>query len=135
MTRQSLETDHAVTWLRYHLVLATRFRRGAFDATSGETVTKNWLNLQSPMRFLLDKVSFVPDHVHVAISVHPTTSPGNVVVALMNVAQETMFGEFETAVIKGKFDRLWQPSAYVGSFGQLSSNAVSAYLDRWSSQV
>ena len=133
-TRQSLQTDHAVTHLRYHLVLATKFRRGIFDATSGEAVTKNWLSLQSQGRFLLDKVSFVPDHVQVAISVHPTTSPANIVMALMNAAQETMWREFETVVIKARVDRLWQASAYVGSFGQLSSNAVSAYLDRWSRQ-
>ena len=132
--QRSLETDHAVTWLRYHLVLATWFRRGVFDATSGEAVTKSWLSLQSPGRFLIDKVSFLPDHVHVAVSVHPTTSPANVVVALMNAAQETMWREFQSAVIRARANRLWQPSAYVGSFGQLSSNAVSAYLNRWSRQ-
>lgn len=131
---RSLETDHAVTRLRYHLVVATQFRHGVFDATSGEAITRSWRSLQSSGRFLIDKVSFVPDHVHLAVSVHPMTSPANVVLALMNAAQETMWRDFETVGIKAQINRLWQPSAYIGSFGQLSSNAVSAYLNRWSRQ-
>ena len=123
-----------MTWLRYHLVLATQYRHGVFDATSGGAITKNWLCLQSSCRFLIDKVSFVPDHVHVAVSVHPTASQANVVLALMNASQERMWLDFETVVIKGRVNRLWQPSAYIGSFGELSSNAVSAYLNRWSRQ-
>ncbi len=132
--RQSLETDHAVTWLHYHIVMATQFRHGVFEATSSDFITQSWLGLQSPCRFLIEKVSFVPDHVHVAVSLHPAASPASIVLALMNAAQESMWRDFETSVIKARVNRLWQPSAYIGSFGQLSSNAVCAYLHRWSQQ-
>ncbi len=130
--RQTLQTDHAVTLLRYHVVLATWFRRGVFDEKSAAAVTAHWLSLQRTHGFLLDKVSFVPDHVHLAISIHPTRSPAEIVVTLMNAAQQLMWNRFENSIIKSRVERLWQSSAYVGSFGELSSNAVSAYIDRWS---
>lgn len=133
--RRKLDTDHAVTWLRYHIVMATQFRHGVFNSLSGEAVTESWLSLQNSCRILIDKVSFVPDHVHLAISMHPLVSPASVVLELMNTAQAIMWSHFETDVIKASVNRLWQSSAYIGSFGQLSSNAVSAYMKRWSQQL
>jgi len=80
---------------------------------------------------VIDKVSFLPDHVHVALGLHPSKSPAAIVAAMMNATQERMWDSFDDTVIKAGVERLWQPSAYIGSFGDLSSNAVSAYIERW----
>ena len=122
---KAIHTDHAVNLLRNRIVLATWFRRGVFDETSAEAIANDWIRIQGDFGFLLEKVSFVPDHVHIAVSLHPKNSPAEVVVALMNVAQDKMWNCFESEVIKASVDRLWQASAYVGSFGSLTSNAVS----------
>ncbi len=66
-----------------------------------------------------------------AMALHPAVAPASVVVALMNAGQEVMWGEFERDVIQAAVERLWQPSAYVGSFGDLTSPAVSAYVSHW----
>jgi REP element-mobilizing transposase RayT len=42
-----------------------------------------------------------------------------------------MWRQFERDVIQAGVERLWQPSAYVGSFGDLTSLAVSAYISQW----
>ena len=131
-TLHAIQTDHAASLLRYHIVLATWFRRGVFDENSAEAIANDWVRIQGDHGFLVDKVSFVPDHVHIALSLHPKSSPAEVVVSLMNVAQEAMWNFFESEVIKSGVERLWQASAYVGSFGDLSSNAVSGYMNRWS---
>ena len=130
--QKTVQTDHAVSSLRYHVVLASWFRQGVFDAIAAESVSKVWIERQRANRFLLEKVSFLPDHVHVAISIHPSQSPSAVVLELMNAAQERMWREFAHLVIRAKAERLWQASAYIGSFGDLTSNAVSGYLKRWS---
>jgi REP element-mobilizing transposase RayT len=129
--RQALQTDHAATLLRYHAVLATWFRKGVFNEMAAAKVTDDWLTLQGEYRFLLDKVSFVPDHVQLALSLHPTRSPAEVVLALMNATQRTMWDRYETVVIQSGVERLWQASGYIGSFGELTSNAVSASIERW----
>ena len=79
----------------------------------------------------MKKVSFVPDHVHVALTLHPTVVPASIVAALMNAGQEIMWRRFERDVIQAGVERLWQPSAYLGSFGELTSPAVSAYVSQW----
>ena len=130
-SRQALQTDHAVTLLRYHLVLATWFRRGVFGDMTAAVVTDYWLRLQGEHGFLIEKVSFLPDHVHLAICLHPTRSPAEILVALMNAAQETMWERFEDVVVRSRVERLWQSSGFIGSFGELTSNAVIASIARW----
>jgi REP element-mobilizing transposase RayT len=126
----ALETDHAVTVLRYHLVLATEYRRGVFTHESARDLTERWLKLQD--KFLIDKVSFLPDHVHVAVTVHSTTAPADVALVLMNSGQEFIWRQYPHLAVRAKVERLWKPSAYAGSFGDLTSNAVRAYMHRWS---
>lgn len=131
--KEELATDHAMTLLRYHVVLATWGRRGVFIEDSARCVTERWRELQQG--YLIDKVSFVPDHVHVAISLHPAQGPVDVVAKLMNSAQELMWDRFPNLVIKSSLERLWEPGAYVGSFGELSGRAIKAYMQRWASEV
>lgn len=134
-TESLLQTDHAITQLRYHVVLATWRRRGVFGQTSAKAVSERWLQLQTELRLRLEKVSFVPDHVHLAVTLHPAVDPASVVAALMNSAQEVLWSRFERDVIQAGAERLWQPSAYIGSFGDLTSNAISAYVDKWECDV
>jgi REP element-mobilizing transposase RayT len=75
-TESALQTDHAVTRLRFHIVLATWQRRGVFGQASGEAVSDGWRQLQADLQLLFEKVSFVPDHVHLAVSLHPSRGSG-----------------------------------------------------------
>ena len=82
----------------------------------------------------LVKISFVPDHVHLALRVHPSTSPAELIVQLMNSAQDFMFQRYCEDVIRAGVERLWQPSAYLGSYGDLESAKIAAYIKSWESQ-
>lgn len=73
----------------------------------------------------------MPDHVHLAVRTHPSLSPAMVVVALMNASQELMWNGFADAVIQAGAERLWQPSAYIGSYGDLVSPKLAAYVRKW----
>jgi REP element-mobilizing transposase RayT len=128
-----LQPSHAFTRLQFHLVLATCGRRGVFGAEEGRAVARGWQTLQAGQRFVLRKVSFVPDHVHVAVQVHPAVVPAALIVALMNCGEEVVFGQFPQEVVGNGLKRLWQPSAYVGSYGDLASPQVHEYLRRWQS--
>ena len=54
----------------------------------GRAIAAELRRRQEQMRIAIIKVSFVPDHVHLAIRLHPTVSPAQVVAALMNAAQD-----------------------------------------------
>jgi putative transposase len=126
-----LQTAHAVTLLQYHLVFATFRRRGVFSQSAARAVADYWEGMESEHRFALRKVSFVPDHVHVALRTHPAQSPAGLAVLLMNAAQELMWREFSNNILRAGVERLWQASAYIGSYGELASPQIRQYIRNW----
>jgi putative transposase len=130
-----LQAKHAHTLLRFHLVLATWRRKGVFGAEAAEAVTEQWHGLQHPSPASLLKVSFVPDHVHVALQVHPSASPAEIVGRLKNAAQEVLWKQFADSVIRSGVERLWQPSAYIGSYGDLVTPKIRNYIRNWESEA
>jgi REP element-mobilizing transposase RayT len=126
--------DHACTLLRFHVVLGTMRRRGVFGPNEGAAVAACWLRLQRENRFALRKVSFVPDHVHVALYLHPLVTPAGLVVMLMNHAQRILAERFSEELVRARVSRVWQPSAYIGSYGDLATPQVEKYIQRWRTQ-
>ena len=118
---------HAVVLSQFHFVLATSGRRGVFGAHEGRAIAAEWQKLQQTMRAALVKVSFVPDHVHIALRAHPAKSPADIVARLMNSAQEVVSGE----LVRVGLERLWQPSGYIGSYGDLASPQMRKYIEGW----
>ena len=108
-----LMTNHSYVIAQFHVVLATRWWRGVFGSSEGQKVTREWRKRQADLRIAIMKVSFVPDHVHIAIRAHPSISLPDTIAALMNAAQDTI----PIALISVGLDRLWQPCAYFGSYG------------------
>ena len=126
-----LQPPHAVAYLRYHIVVATWRRRGIFGAQAGDRVSQSWQSLEAIHCFRLLKVSFVADHVHMALRVHPRVVPARIVAILMKAAQDVIWSEFAADAIQASVERLWQPSAYVGGFGDLATPQIAAYIHRW----
>src|SRR5207302_9482701 len=123
--------DHACTYLQFHLVLATAMRRGVFGSEEGAYVSDRWAELQRDHRFALRKVSFVPDHVHVAVLLHPAKAPAELALLLMNEGQRALAERFAEELVRARIGRVWQPSAYIGSFGDLATPQVRKYIERW----
>ena len=123
-----LAVTHAETVLRFHFVLAATNRQGIFDAEAAASVASRWRESEQSHRFVLRKVSFLPDHVHVAVRLHPTVAPGELILHLMNASQELVFNQFSRLVVEAKVERLWQPSAYLGSHGNLASPMIGQYI-------
>jgi REP element-mobilizing transposase RayT len=118
---------HAVVVSQFHFVLATSGRRGIFGAHEGRAIAAEWQKLQQTTRTALVKVSFVPDHVHIALRAHPAESPADIVARLMNSAQQVMSAD----LVRIGLERLWQPGGYIGSYGNLASPQIRKYIERW----
>ncbi len=124
-------TKHSVVTSQFHIVLATSGRRGVFGSEEGSVVAAEWRRFAISLRAALLKVSFLPDHVHLAIRAHPSVSPADLVMELMNAAQIVVFERFAGAAIQARVERLWQPSAYIGSYGDLASPQIRKYIHDW----
>jgi REP element-mobilizing transposase RayT len=108
-----ISPKHSFVVAQFHLVFATFGRRGILGSEEGRRIASEWRRLQHASRFALLKVSFVPDHVHIAVRAHPAVSPADIGTTLMNSAQEVT----SRALISAQLERLWQPSIYLGSYG------------------
>ena len=128
---QRLGTSHAVAVLQFHIVLPTWRRNGVFGRQEAEATADCWRQIQREYPLFIEKVSFVPDHVHLAVRTHPSLSPAKVVVAMMNASQNLMWKDFANSVIRARVERLWQPGAYIGSYGVLESVKIAAYVRKW----
>ena len=126
-----LSAAHSVGLLRYHLVFGTMYRKGIFTQTEARRILSVWRELEEAGQFCLLKASFVPDHVHVAIRLHPAVRPLSLAVDLMNAGQTVMFEEFPEIMIRYGSDRLWENGAYVGSFGNVNSRAIRQAIACW----
>ncbi len=128
---QRLSARHAATVLRLHVVLSTWRRKGVFGQPEGQATAERWRQIQGALRIAFEKVSLVPDHVHSAVRIHPSVSPAMMVVELMNAAQELLWRDFADSVVRAGVERLWQPSAYIGAYGDLESAKIASYVRRW----
>ncbi|MBC8873000.1 MAG: IS200/IS605 family transposase [Planctomycetes bacterium] len=128
---QRLSANRAMSVLQYHVVLSTWKRKGVFARAAAESMANAWRRIQGRYQMAIEKVSFVPDHVHVAVRAHPSQSPAEIAVALMNSSQDLMWSSFSDSVIRAGVERLWQASAYIGTYGNLESAKISAYVRRW----
>jgi REP element-mobilizing transposase RayT len=126
-----LEAAHSVSLLRYHLVFGTARRKGVFTQTEATRILAAWRRLETERQFALLKASFVPDHVHLAVRVHPAVKPLALGTELMNLSQDIMFREFPEIMIRYGANQLWENGAYIGSIGDVASRAVQRAIRRW----
>ena len=124
----ALRAAHAVFDLNYHLVFATRFRRSVFGSTLGRELVDYWLKVASKRGFALDEASVLPDHVHLLVRLPPKTSIEECALSLMNNSQHWMGKHHQGALMHAEIDRVWQPSAYAGTCGKVTTAMVKAFL-------
>lgn len=126
-----LQASHSYSLVHYHLSLATCKRRGVFVTTAAESVTDCWEALCPELGIRLRKVAFLADHVHIAVRSRPTVAPSQLALRLLNAAQDVIKADFDDLLVKARIPRLWMPSAYIATYGELASDQVRAYLRRW----
>lgn len=124
----ALRAAHAVFDLSYHLVFATRWRRSVFGSSLGGQLMDYWLKVAGKGGFALDESTVLPDHVHLLVRLPPKRSIEECALSLMNNSQHWLAKHHKAALVHAKIDRVWQPSAYAGSCGQVTTAIVKRFL-------
>ncbi|HSE32671.1 MAG TPA: IS200/IS605 family transposase [Pyrinomonadaceae bacterium] len=119
---------HAVFDLKYHLVVATKFRQCIFDSRLGGALVEYWLKVAEKREFALDQATVLPDHVHMVVRTTPKMSIGECGLLLMNNGQYFVGKYWPSRLIQAGIDQLWQPSGYAGSCGELPTALLKSFL-------
>ena len=123
-----LGTAHAAFDLTHHIVFATTYRKGIFDSKIGKALVSYWINVAAKREFALDQATVLPDHVHMLVRTTPKLTIEQVAISLMNNGQYFVAKHFPGVMVEAKIDQLWQPSAYAGTCGELTTALLKAFL-------
>jgi putative transposase len=124
-----LTAAHAGFDLNHHLVFATRYRVGIFDSRLGEALSQYWLRVASERGFAIDRVSMVPDHVHLLVRIVPKMSIEECALSLLNNGQHFVSKHFPRLLVAAGIDGLWQASAYAGTCGRVTTALMKKFLE------
>jgi putative transposase len=124
-----LHAAHASFDLSHHLVFATYHRKGVFTSHLGEALSEYWLKVAAKRGFAIDQMSVVPDHVHLLVRNVPKMSIETCGLMLLNNAQHFIGQRFPDTLIDVGLNQLWQPSAYAGTCGQMSTALIKKWLE------
>ena len=124
----TLTAAHASFDLNHHLVFATRYRVGIFDSASGEALSRYWLRVASQRGFAIDRVSIVPDHVHLLVRILAKMSIEECALSLLNNGQHFVSKQFPRLLVHAGVKGLWQASAYAGTCGKVTTALMKKFL-------
>jgi putative transposase len=123
-----LTAAHAAFNLTHHLVFSTQQRKGIFGAATGQALTEYWLKVAAKRNFALDQASIVPDHMHLIVRIVPKMSIEEVALSLMNNGQYFIGERYPGLLIENGITQLWNPSAYAGTCGEITSALIAKWL-------
>lgn len=110
--------------MNYHFVWSTKYRRKNFYSPIDTTLSQIIRDLCTQNKLEIIQLEVMPDHVHLFLFAKPTDSPSHIMSVIRGASAYKIFREFP--VIKRKLwgGHLWNPSYYVGTAGQMSSEAI-----------
>lgn len=123
-----LQSPHAAFDLNHHLVFVTYGRKSVFTSNLGAALSEYWLKVARKRGFAIDQISVVPDHVHLLIRSVPRMSIEACALTLLKNAQYFLVQRFPHTLVDAGLDQLWQPSAYAGTCGQVSTALIKKWL-------
>jgi putative transposase len=129
-SEKELTATHSAFDLSHHVVFGTRYRRGVFGSQSGEALINYWRVVADKRGFAIDAATVLPDHIHLMVRIVPKMSMESAALALMNNAQHWVGRRCPEILLHARVEQLWQPSAYAGTCGQVTTALVKSFLDR-----
>lgn len=116
--------------IHYHLIWVTKYRRLCFVNEALVQEMKDILtNIAAGADIVIEEMEVMPEHVHLLVSFKPKYSVTDVVKNLKGSSARIFFDrhpEIKNHSFWG--GKLWSPSYYVGTLGNMSKETVRKYI-------
>lgn len=116
--------------VNYHLIWCTKYRRECFNTDALVDEMKSIiLNIAKISDIEIKEMEVMPDHIHLLISFKPKYSITDVVKNLKGATARIFFNN-HPEIRNDSFwgGKLWSPSYYVGTVGNMSKETVQKYI-------
>ena len=114
----------------YHVVWCPKYRKSILTGSiadeskrliEGICLERNWSVLALEVQ---------PDHIHLFVSIPPSTSVADAVKILKGSTARKLFVRFPELKKQLWGGHLWSPSYYVGTASNVSSETIQKYIER-----
>ena len=116
--------------IHYHLIWVTKYRRLCFvNASLVQEMKDILVNIATGADIVVEEMEVMPEHVHLLVSFKPKYSVTDVVKNLKGSSARIFFDrhpEIKNHSFWG--GKLWSPSYYVGTLGNMSKETVRKYI-------
>lgn len=124
----AFDIAHSLAILNYHLVLVTHKRTPIFDEALAPKFFEYVMKIGAKHQFVVDRLTLLPDHLHLLIEAIPNVSVEECVLAIMNNTQQWMTKRFGRVLKETGGWNVWQPSFYAGTVGEHTTAQVKQFL-------
>ncbi|WP_445475541.1 IS200/IS605 family transposase [Methanococcoides methylutens] len=123
-------TSSAVYEINYHLVWCTRYRKQVLNDELKQFLDDQLRTIADSKEWNVIELEVMPEHIHMFISAPPFIAPTDIIKILKGVSAKRMFEKFPD-LRKREFwgNKLWSPSYYIGTAGQVSAETIKQYID------
>ena len=114
--------------LNYHFVWCPKYRKPFMKGKYAEFIEKNTHTIAKEKGVWIVELKIMPDHIHLFLSAPPQKAPSNIVKFFKGILGLRLFREFPE--LKKEFwgGKIWSPSYYVGSAGDISAATIKRYI-------
>jgi putative transposase len=119
---------HCVTILQYHLVLVTDFRIPIFDEVIAPKLFQYVIAIGEKRGFKVDRMTVLPDHIHLLIEALPSLAIGDCALSLVNNTRHWMEKNYWGVLKQANAWDVWRPSFYAGTVGEYTTAQVRRFL-------
>ncbi|MFY9554062.1 MAG: IS200/IS605 family transposase [Blastocatellia bacterium] len=119
---------HCLTILQYHLVFVTDFRVPIFDEVIAPRLFEYLIAVGKKRGFALERMSVLPDHIHLLVEALPSLSVAELAVMVVNNTRYWMEKNYWGVLKQTSAWNVWKPSYYAGTTGEYTTAQVRSFL-------
>ncbi|MCD6318353.1 IS200/IS605 family transposase [Candidatus Aerophobetes bacterium] len=113
----------------YHVVWSTKYRRKVLVNKVADTCKELFAGTARENDFTIKAMEIMPDHVHLFISAHPKYAPSAIVKKLKGISGKWLFERHPELRKIYRKNKLWNPSTYYGTSGDVSKETIRKYIE------
>src|SRR4030042_6573933 len=123
---------HKVYIIKYHLMLALKYRKDLFQAEKYVEYLKSLMPELGKRYYLItETIGFDEDHVHILMQAAPRYSPSRVIQIVKSITARAFFRQFpeiKTELWGGEF---WSDGGYIGTVGEgANADIIRNYIKK-----
>lgn len=122
---------HCCYNINYHIVFCPKRRKKVLIGDIVQDLEDKIKEICEQNEIILEKISVMPDHVHLFVSAKPSIPPHKIVKLIKGSSGRYLRDKYRNLK---KLPCMWSPAYYIGTVGFVSESVVKQYIENQKSK-